>query len=67
MRHGCGTLDSMRRDIATYPQRAKSVKLRRAPAVSVLVTATTGTAPVRVSVESWGPVATGGFPPELAD
>ncbi len=101
--------------IASYPQRAKSVNLRRDPRANVLVLSddwdgpwvqVDGTAEVldlpeaveplveyfqviagehpdwdeyrqamrdqgkcllRITIEGWGPIATGGFPPELAD
>ncbi|MGA9748197.1 MAG: PPOX class F420-dependent oxidoreductase [Nocardioides sp.] len=111
-----GVDDSGRIVIATYPDRAKAVNLRREPAVSVLVHSDAwdgpyvqvdGTAEVldmpsqdaedglveyfrciagehsdweeyreamrkqgksliRITVESWGPIATGGFPADRA-
>jgi Pyridoxamine 5'-phosphate oxidase len=41
--------------ISTYPARAKTTKMRRQ-----------GKSLVRITVERWGPVATGGFPPDRA-
>jgi PPOX class probable F420-dependent enzyme len=100
--------------IATYPQRAKVVNIRREPRVSVCVLSDEWNGPwvqlhgraevldlpeaveplveyfrsisgehpnwdeyrdamvqqgkslIRITIESWGPIATGGFPPELA-
>jgi PPOX class probable F420-dependent enzyme len=100
--------------IATYPQRAKVVNIRREPQVSVCVLSDEWNGPwvqlhgraevldlpeaveplveyfrsisgehpnwdeyreamvrqgkslIRITIESWGPIATGGFPPELA-
>jgi PPOX class probable F420-dependent enzyme len=110
-----GIDDEGRIVIATYPQRAKVVNLRRDPSATVLILSddwndawvqVDGTAEVidlpdaveplvdyfraisgehpdwdeyrqamvdqgkclvRITIDSWGPIATGGFPPELAD
>lgn len=54
--------------VATYPQRAKVANLRRDPRASALVLSDAFEGPwVRVTPGRWGPIATGGFPPELAD
>ena len=111
----CGVDAEGRIVIATYPERAKVVNIRRNPQVSVCVLSqewngpwvqVDGTAEVldlpaaleplvdyfrvisgehpdwdeyrqamtaqgksliRVTVDAWGPIATGGFPPRLAD
>jgi PPOX class probable F420-dependent enzyme len=110
-----GIDDEGRIVIATYPQRAKVVNLRRDPSATVLILSddwndawvqVDGTAEVidlpdaveplvdyfraisgehpdwdeyrqamvdqgkclvRITIDSWGPIATGGFPPGLAD
>lgn len=52
--------------ISTYPDRAKAVNLRRDPAATVLAMRVQGKPLVRVTLEDWGPIATGGFPPDRA-
>ncbi|MBX9245487.1 PPOX class F420-dependent oxidoreductase [Actinotalea ferrariae] len=110
----CGLDDAGRVVVSTYPERAKTVNVRRDPAVSLCVVSddwdpwvqVDGTAEVldlpdsveplveyyrniagehpdwdeyrsamvaqgksiiRVTIDRWGPVATGGFPARLAD
>ncbi|MGF0131344.1 PPOX class F420-dependent oxidoreductase [Dietzia cinnamea] len=110
----CGVGAEGRLTVATYPQRAKVLNIRRDPAVSVCVLSDEFNGPyvhldgrgeiidlpeaveplvdyfrsvagehddweeyraamvrqgkclIRVTIDDWGPIATGGFPPEMA-
>jgi len=71
----CGVDADGRIVVSTYPQRAKAVNARRDRHVSPVVHSDDwdeyrdamrrqGKSLIRVTIDRWGPIATGGFPPE---